>query len=294
MVGSRWTCPTDSGNISIDVRPFGPSFICIGAAKAGTTWLWENLDRHPEVWVPPIKELHWFDTRRPPRGVAASGLFKHRHGLRRYGPLLRRPSWHTAAWLLNFYSALDRGGDYCTLFDRTRAAALGDITPAYATLDADAVTDIHATVPDDCRIIFIMREPVDRLWSGLRMYCRQNNMAIGSLDTLRLDELSQFPEHALRSDYVRTLDHWSVFGDRFGVFFYEDLSENPAAFLSRTLQFLGVDSTWKSPLLNRVSNVGDATSAPPGPLLQTWRERYAPIAAAVRHRIGRVPQAWSY
>jgi hypothetical protein len=38
-----------------------PDFLGIGAQKAGTTWLAENLRRHPEVFLPERKELHWLD-----------------------------------------------------------------------------------------------------------------------------------------------------------------------------------------------------------------------------------------
>lgn len=38
-----------------------PDFICIGAHKAATTWLSRNLSRHPDIWLPFTKELHFFD-----------------------------------------------------------------------------------------------------------------------------------------------------------------------------------------------------------------------------------------
>ncbi len=38
-----------------------PDFLCIGAQKAGTTWLHENLKMHPEIFLPARKELHYFD-----------------------------------------------------------------------------------------------------------------------------------------------------------------------------------------------------------------------------------------
>src|SRR2546423_15689927 len=41
--------------------PAGPDFICIGAQKAGTGWLYEQLRNHPDFWMPPMKELHYFD-----------------------------------------------------------------------------------------------------------------------------------------------------------------------------------------------------------------------------------------
>lgn len=38
-----------------------PDFLGIGAQKAGTTWLHENLRCHPELYLPDAKELHYFD-----------------------------------------------------------------------------------------------------------------------------------------------------------------------------------------------------------------------------------------
>jgi len=40
-----------------------PDFICIGAQKAGTTWLYVTLGRPPDIWFPPFKEFHFFDTK---------------------------------------------------------------------------------------------------------------------------------------------------------------------------------------------------------------------------------------
>ena len=40
-----------------------PDFVGIGAQKAGTTWLGHNLQLHPEIWMPKIKELHYFNER---------------------------------------------------------------------------------------------------------------------------------------------------------------------------------------------------------------------------------------
>ena len=60
--------------------PRMPSFLGIGAARSGTTWLHENLRHHPQVWVPPAKELHYFD-------------------LLRHGPIyFNLPSWTPEGW----------------------------------------------------------------------------------------------------------------------------------------------------------------------------------------------------
>src|SRR3954453_9519065 len=40
-----------------------PTFLGIGAPRTGTTWLHSNLRRHPEIWMTPVKEVHYFDKR---------------------------------------------------------------------------------------------------------------------------------------------------------------------------------------------------------------------------------------
>src|SRR2546423_4071056 len=39
-----------------------PDFLCIGAQKAGTSWLYHQLNSHPDFWMPPVKELRYFDS----------------------------------------------------------------------------------------------------------------------------------------------------------------------------------------------------------------------------------------
>lgn len=38
-----------------------PNFLCIGAQRAGTTWLYHNLKQHPEIFLPDVKELRFFN-----------------------------------------------------------------------------------------------------------------------------------------------------------------------------------------------------------------------------------------
>ena len=38
-----------------------PEFILVGAAKAGTTSIFDVLSQHPGIFFPPVKELHFFD-----------------------------------------------------------------------------------------------------------------------------------------------------------------------------------------------------------------------------------------
>ena len=38
-----------------------PTFLVIGAQKAGTTWLSDNISCHPEAYSPEQKEIHYFN-----------------------------------------------------------------------------------------------------------------------------------------------------------------------------------------------------------------------------------------
>ena len=47
-------------NASIDNGESGPHFIGVGPEKTGTTWVHEQFARHPDLWLPPQKELSYF------------------------------------------------------------------------------------------------------------------------------------------------------------------------------------------------------------------------------------------
>ena len=51
-----------------------PDFLGIGAQKAGTAWLHQNLQHHPDFYFPPdIKEIRFFTGRTPKRLQPNSG-----------------------------------------------------------------------------------------------------------------------------------------------------------------------------------------------------------------------------
>jgi len=44
----------------MSIQALLPTFVCIGAQKAATTWLYGQLRQHPEVFLPRVKELNYF------------------------------------------------------------------------------------------------------------------------------------------------------------------------------------------------------------------------------------------
>ena len=46
--------------MSAGSHEMGPSFLCFGSTRSGTTFLHERLREHPGIWLPPQKELRYF------------------------------------------------------------------------------------------------------------------------------------------------------------------------------------------------------------------------------------------
>ena len=63
-----------------------PDLLVIGAQKAGTTWPHDNMGDHPDIWVPPIKELHYLNHRFAPSrdGWEAAGRLRQVEEVRSY------------------------------------------------------------------------------------------------------------------------------------------------------------------------------------------------------------------
>ncbi len=50
-----------AGNMEGKLTVTKPDFLYIGIARAGSTWLFEMLRQHPEIFVPPAKDVYFFD-----------------------------------------------------------------------------------------------------------------------------------------------------------------------------------------------------------------------------------------
>lgn len=231
----------------------GPDFLCIGAQKAGTTWLHRTLERHSQVWMPPVKEIHYFDLVAAHEELIGVEGGKWPTGLERLSPLRRRPSWTTLRWLYRYYSGFPSTEWYLRLFDTdvSGGSVTGDITPAYSTLGERGVAYARRVLKDDCRILLIIRSPIDRFWSSIKMRYRWLGRSISSENVDRLVDEAKEPSHWLRGAYSRIIRLWKeYFGEQFQVFLFETLSEDPDRFLGDILAHLDLG---KEDLRSRVS-----------------------------------------
>ncbi len=236
----------------------GPDVICIGAQKAGTRWLYDQLAFHPEFWMPPVKELHFFDGAKPGFRKAKRLQARIDNDLEKVNrmraedaspPLTARDLRFLEGYLALFgdkklmkdkASATER---YARLFDEKGSHKTGDVTPAYSKLGDDDVRAIVRRFPE-AKVVFIAREPVERAWSALGMAARHTKSRIKQPVTpAALRKFLKRKDVAGRSFPSHTVERWRKWAPpgSFECYFFDDLRHDPAGLRARMLKFLGAD-----------------------------------------------------
>src|SRR6266513_3701722 len=207
-----------------------PDFLCVGSQKGGTSWLYGQLACHPDFWMPPVKELHYFDL------LARTRADPPRPRDTRDVCFLKR------ARKLSGRSYIDLDS-YAQLFEPKGSLLSGDITPAYSMLNDELIERVVSRFPN-LKVIFLARDPVERAWSQLSMGIRLQN--ISRFDGTDVDEVIRNllnPGVLLRSYPSKIVARWRryVRPDLFRVYFFDDLEEHPADLRRAVLDFLGAD-----------------------------------------------------
>lgn len=200
-------------------------FLGIGAQKAGTSWLYQQLRQHPELAFPHTKEIHFWNTPHDTAGIAA----------------------------------------YLNFFAQTRAVA-GEITPAYGILPPEVIAKIYALAPW-LRLIYLIRNPIERAWSAAKMDCQFAGMTLDEAGESWFIDHFRSAGSQLRGDYRRCLRNWlSVFPEQqLLVLRFEQIKHAPEDFLNRCFTHLGV-STLDAVVLQRMGCRERVFAGDPRPL----------------------------
>jgi hypothetical protein len=201
-----------------------PDFLIAGVPKAGTTALHAALVRHPDLFLPAVKEPKFFlSDGRPPSGGGPGDL----------------QTYQEHVW---------RRADYEALFAPAPAGAtLGEATPFYL-YDLAAHDRIHALVPQ-ARLILLLRDPVDRahsnwthLWNAGLEPEADFLTACHAEPERRERGWADFWHYISLGLYGRQVQHlFKVFPrEQVLLLRYRDLKDAPVATLDRVCDFLGV------------------------------------------------------
>lgn len=197
----------------------------LGATKAGTSWLYQALHDHPGCRLRAVKEFHYWDTFAPDQCRWQVAAFQKRlRSLRSSMDVARAASnrrrennlQRQADDLQSLINVL--AGDrtehtaYRTFLANNAATHLvADITPSYGLLPNEMVRQMLAAFPR-ARFIYLMRDPVARLWSHVRMEAERSSPPSENIEeraNLLLKEVlhNDHSQHILaRGDYPTTAE----------------------------------------------------------------------------------------
>jgi hypothetical protein len=244
------------------------------------------LSRHPDIWTPPLKELHYFDERinELPFGASLIRLSSRRYidedwypwywryqlqyllkrRFRRYGKKLDP---ETFLWTLKFFGRPPSDRWYASLFEQGRGKITGEATPEYSILEEGMVARIHELMPS-AKVIFFMRNPIERSYSSGVMQLR-NLKGMGR--EVKETALEPFFESFFRQPtvvshtrYLRSLEKWRRFypDEQIFVGFLEDIHFYPVRLLQRLYRFLEVAPSHAREAKSRKVNPGFQENMP--------------------------------
>ncbi len=199
-------------------RDFRANYMIIGAQKAGTSAIAQMLSRHPDIYLPRRKEIHFFDERQ--RIDTADYRFYHSYFINHRGERM-----------------------------------VGEASPSY--MYAPHVASALKAYNPNLRLIVVLRNPVDRAFSHYNMEVRNGVETLPFHEALQCEEdrlkdrtdnyspgtkvnKFSYKERGLYADQIHTvLLHFPR--DQVCVLKYEDLLNDYLSTLKQIYRFLGVD-----------------------------------------------------
>ena len=206
-----------------------PNFFILGAQKSGTTSLYHYLSQHPEIYMSPNKEPHFFldESLKPWQ----------------YYPGQRIRLWDDRVTSLHEYENL--------FADANDQKAIGEASVWYL-YRSEAASRIKQAIRN-AKLIAILRNPVERCFSDYKQ-----GLTIGYETCCDFDEALLRDQHELRQNsgrsfhyvpqgfyYQQLLRYLEAFKiKQIRVLLYEDLIDHPKETLQETFRFLEVDETY--------------------------------------------------
>lgn len=150
----------------------GATFLLgVGCQKGGTTWLHDYLSHSPAVDLGMVKEYHVWDVVDLRDDARRSAMLEN---VRVNAEKEREDGVESINQLRqSFHCDFETYFDYFTeKLSRPGVILTGDLTPSYSGLSAERfrmIKDSFARRGVPVKVIFLMRDPVERVWSAARM-----------------------------------------------------------------------------------------------------------------------------
>ena len=228
-------------------------FFIVGAPKAGTTSLYHYLDQHPQIYMSPIKEPHFFSDEIRFENFSAEMQAMPGPSTAELRAYLNGPAAEKFSG-----GPITSWNDYRKLFARvSNESAIGEASTCYLW-SPTAPANIASAFPD-AKILMVLRNPSDRAFSQYRHMLSFAPKRISFSDHLnaslacsgpRISELFPFLQFGLYSEQVAR--YLAIFPrNRVHIAFYDDYLRAPADCLSNICSFLEVDPDFRFDLAAR-------------------------------------------
>lgn len=230
--------------------------LCIGAQKAGTTWLNEQLLRHPELCLPPIKEVHYFNFLHSPQDRGWITEHYQRPAKIRIQKLLEanEVNWKDITYYSQIADLIHSGkvdenwyhAVYSQCIDENCLKV--DITPAYLPMPKAGIDEVF-NYNSNMKLIVLLREPVSRSLSAARMLLEREKISHPTNKQWN----SMLKGHGIigKSRYSRQIENWlQVFNrDQLLVIPYEKIAVAPLEVINEVCDFLAISKMKQNDLV---------------------------------------------
>lgn len=184
---------------------------------------------------------------------------------------------------------------YCSLLGSAGGRVAADITPRYAMLEPEAIREVHACLPD-ARIMMVIRHPVDRAWSAIRMWMERDGRTPETVDRDWYEAAMGRDQCIERGHYERQLRNWRAFypADQMLVLRHEDIAGDPHGTIAACCRHAGVPCTGDAaePALRERVFAGVAAPIPDW-IEERLRRHYEPTIAPLSDYLGMDLSRWT-
>ena len=248
-----------------------PDFLGIGAPRCGTTFLFKQLVTHDKIWIPSIKEIHYFDNQRG-RSFLNKRNLKHIKysvgtmlGLKILWYLWKKKTVQFGKYPYEILFSIKylfgpRTDEwYFSLFPKKSGVLTGEITPSYQKLSEELVAIIAKNSPN-LKIFYLMRDPIERAWSHV-VYdqAKRKKRHISMVNEKIIFDRLNGEAISLASNYLANIKKWQKYFPKENIFigFLEDIIENPIDFMVSVYNFLEIGPNQKQNIRSLSNKVND-------------------------------------
>jgi hypothetical protein len=227
-------------------------FLSVGAMKAGTTWLYEQLKKHPDIYFTPIKELHYFANK-----VGIENQLNHKKRIEIFKDCMNIHHKGNAmyisenideiAWYAEFARPKEISNEwYESLFRfRSEKKFCADFSNLYCQMGFDGWENVYK-VTKNVKVIYTLRDPLLRLWSHYKFHMKWIRREDEALDAgfEHFKNLLNKPWFWVNAEYSKnySLLKANIRDEDLRIFYFEDFRSEPAKKLEDVQQFLDINN----------------------------------------------------